>query len=553
MSLLFPWALAWASAVVGVVVLYMLRRREQHMHVSALFLWDRVPPDAMSRLARWLPRTDPILWAQVGVVLIMALMLAAPMLLQERPAGATAVVVDTSLTLAPSGRLEEAQDAARRIMRESAGPWVLVGWGDPSQILVGPTEREEEFLAGVANLSYTLAARPPLAQALAVVPPQLDRVVVISGAPPEQPDVDVVALSPVENLRIEAFAVRAQPDGSGYQALVEVHNDTARYENVVVTVRDVAGGRSFRQAMLVPPLSSDVFVFPLWGFVGPAYVAELLPDDGFPYDNVRYYALDMPASLRIRWEGEQDRYLWAALQAAAAAERTEIPPWDLTVVVRTQLEVAPDGPCLLVEAGIPEAPRGELLPAGPWMAESDTLLQHVDHSPWAVTALHQISPPEDAIVPLWSGELPVIARWSVPEGPRVALSPEMARSNLPLTAGFPVLIRNALAWLLPSQDGRTVTVGRAVRLPTGTIVHTPRGAVDTVWVPVQPGLFEAEERGRRKYIAVNVPSVELAAPGATEQVPAEHVPRKTPMWPWVAGAALGLLMIEWALARRWGA
>jgi len=552
MSLLFPWALAWASAALGVVLLYMLRKRERPMPVSALFLWDRVPPDAMSRMARWLPRRDLILWTQVGAVLFMALMLAAPMLLQERPAGETAVVVDTSITLAPAGRLEEAQDAARRIMRESAGPWVLVGWGDPPQILAGPTEREEVFLAGVAGLSYTLASRPPLAHALALVPHAWDRVVVITGAPPEQPDVEVVALAPVENLAIEAFAVRAHPDGSGHQALVAVRNETTRYQNVVVTVRDVAGGHAFRQAMLLAPQSSDVFVFPLWGVVGPAYVAELLPDDAFPYDNIRYYALDMPASLRIRWEGDQDRYLWAALQAAAAAERAEAPPWDLTVVVRTELEAAPDGPCLLVEAGVPEAPRGELRPAGPWSVEPDLLLQHVDHRPWALTALHQISPPEDAIVPMWSGDLPAIARWRVPEGPRVALALEMARSNLPLTPGFPVLIRNALAWLLPGPDGRTVTVGAAMRLPAGTLIQTPTGAVDTVWVPEEPGLFETEERGRRKYIAANVPPVSLAAPGAAEEVAGDRVLHKAPIWPWVAGVALGLLLFEWALARRWG-
>ncbi|MFO8034591.1 MAG: VWA domain-containing protein, partial [Candidatus Bipolaricaulota bacterium] len=234
MSLLLPWALAWAAASSAVVLLYMLRRRERQLPVSALFLWEQVPPDAMSRLARWLPRADLLLWAQNFIVLLMALALAAPVVIRARPAGATALIVDTSLKLAPEGRLEEARDEARKLVRESAGPWALIGWGDPPELLVGPTDREEEIMAGINRLSYNLTSPPPLSRARALVPQGWDRVVVISGAPPKDADVEAVALSPVDNLAIEAFAARAQPDGSAYQALVRVRNDGPGYEDVVV-------------------------------------------------------------------------------------------------------------------------------------------------------------------------------------------------------------------------------------------------------------------------------------------------------------------------------
>ncbi len=552
MSFLAPWALAWAAASSAVVVLYMLRRRERQVHVSALFLWEEIPPDALSRFARWLPRADLLLWAQIAIVLLLALALAAPVLVRQRPAGATAVVVDTSITLAPEGRLEQAREAARDFIRGSAGPWLLVAWGDPPEVVVGPTERGEEVYAAINRLSYSLSTRPPLSRALALVPQGWDRVVVISGAPPVEAQTEIVVLPPVDNLAIVDFAVRSQPDGSGYQALVSVHNDTGEYRDVVVTVRDIAGGQAFQQARLLPPETTDVFLFPLWGFVGPAYAAELLPEDDFLYDNIRYYALDMPSALRVRWIGQEDRYLWAGLQAAARAERAELPPWDLTVVVGETLESPVEGPCLLVEGGTTEAPRGSLVPAGPWTAEEDVLLEHVDISPWAISSLYELSLPDDAKVPLSSGGVPALARWETPQGRRVALTAQLARSNLPLTVGFPVLLRNAIAWLVPGADGTAVTVGTSMALPGETVVRTPAGNVDTVWVPKEPGLYELHDGNRWRYVAANVPRVSLTGETDATSPQSQVAPQEVPMWPWVAGLALVLLGGEWYLATRRG-
>ncbi len=554
MSLLVPGALAWIAAASVVIAIYLLRRQERDMPVSALFLWERVQPDALSRIARWLPHADTLLLMQLLVVLLMALILSAPVTSRTRPAGATAVLVDTSLALAPRGRLEEAKERARALVQDAAGPWVLIGWADPPQLLVRPTDREAEILAGINRLAYNLSDRPPLSQALALVPPGWERVVVITGAPPEDAQVEVARLSAADNLSIEAFAVRSQPDGSRHEALVAVRNDTQRYRDAVVTVRDVVGGRSFEQTRLLEPGAADTFVFPLWGFVGPAYVAELSPSDDFPYDNTRYSVVDLPPALRVRWKGEEDRYLWGALAAAASVERTDDPPWDLTVVVRTELEEPPSGPCILVEAGLPEAPRGALTSAGTWRAKDDPLLAHVDTTPWSANALYDLSFPEGADVALRSGDIPALVRWLSAYGPRVALTIQLARSNLPLSLGFPILLRNALAWLLPGPSGTTVTVGQAVRLPPNTTVHTRDGPVSSVWVPDEPGLFTLHQEERERYAAANLPQVSLNAP-PTAVTSHRHDPGQhdAPIWPWLSAVVLVLMGAEWLLARRRGA
>ncbi len=550
MRFLLPWGWAWLTSGLVVVALYLLRRREREEPVSALFLWERIPPDRASRMARLRARFDLLLLLQLLAVTLFAVGLAHPIVRVPRTAGATAIVLDGSASMAATGRADAALAEARRLIGDSSGPWSVVVWADPPRVLVPRTANREEVLALLGAYRPTLGARPPLGEALALLPSGFGRTVVITDDPLPDPGVEIVALPALDNLAIVAFAARPTPDGSGYEALVRVRNDTDRYQDVQVAVHTGAG--TYLGSRLLSPGSEDRFVFQI-GFVQTSLRAELLPEDGFPWDNVRYAALEGGATVRVRWVGEEDRYLWAALQAAVPVERVSSGGWDLTVAVRTELPVAPTGPLLLVGASSPEASLGEPEPAGPIRGEASPLLRHVVPEEFRASAVHPLTLPPDATVDLWAGDAPALSHWERDSGRRVLLALDLPRSNLPLTVDFPILLRNVVTWLLPYRPRPTLVVGEAIELPPGTEVSTPAGTVSGVWIPDRPGLYEL--RGaRREVIAVNVPYEEslagrVAVPTA---VPVSKTLADLTAWPWVGVAAFLVLAAEWGLARRRG-
>ncbi|MCX7750396.1 MAG: VWA domain-containing protein [Candidatus Bipolaricaulota bacterium] len=551
MNFLVPWAWAWLASGLAVVLLHLLRRREREHPVSALFLWEPIPPDRVSRIQRMLARADLLLLFQLLAVLLLAGGLAHPVVRVVRPAGATAIVLDGSASMGIGGRPAEALEAVRKVVRDSAGPWAVVLWADPPGLLVPPTDRREEALALLGNYRPTLGSRPPLGQALALLPGGFGRIVVVTDDPPAEGGVEVVPLPPRDNLAIVSFSVRTLPDSTGYEALVRVRNDTRRYQDVQVALE--AGAGTYLSSRLLGPGEEDLFTFSP-GLVRPGLRAELLPRDEFPWDNVRYFALEGAAAVRVRWLGEEDRYLWAALQAAFPVERVTSGSWDLTVAVRTELPSPPAGPALLLAASSPEARLGEPVPAGPFRGADAPLLRHVVPDAFRAASVFPTALPAGAVVDLWAGEVPVLARWEGADGRRALLALDLARSNLPLLPDFPILLRALLAWLLPFRPRPTRVVGESAELPPGTEVLTPQGPVQGVWVPDRPGLYEL--RGERvEVVAVNVPYEESLPPRSG---PAGGGPGPVAAaaelagWPWFALGAFVLLGLEWALARRRG-
>lgn len=551
MSFLVPWAWAWLLSGLGVLLLYLLRRRDREQPVSALFLWERIAPDRTSRLERILVRFDLLLFLQLLAVALFAFGLANPIVRVTRTAGATAIVLDGSASMAAAGRADDALAAVRKLVGDSSGPWSVVVWADPPRVLVPLTANRDEALAVLGSYRPTLGGRPPLGQALALLAGRFSHTVIVTDDPPADSGVEVLALPPRDNLAIVAFAVRPVPDGTGYEALVRVRNDTDRYQDVQAALHTGVG--TYLGSRLLAPGTEDLFVFQV-GVVRTALRAELLPGDGFPWDNVRYFALDGAAAVRVRWVGEEDRYLWAALRAALSGERVADGPWDLTVAVRTQLPVIPSGPALLVGASSPEAELGEAEVAGPIHGEASPLLRHVVPEAVRAVAVHAARLPADAVVDLWAGPVPALARWEGPGGRRALLALDLARSNLPVAVDFPILLRNIVAWLLPYRPRPTLAVAEAIELAPGTEVVTASGPVSGVWVPDRPGLYELRGE-RRETLAVNVPYGESlpGRGGASTPTARGRTLADLTAWPWLAIAVFLLLVGEWGLALRRGA
>lgn len=545
-----PWAWLWLLAVVPVIILYFLRRREKEWSVSALFLWEGIRPDQPLFLERLRQRLDLLLLLQILAVAFFSFSLSHPTVVVSRPSGATLLVLDGSAPAAARGMREKMLAAAREVLENSAGPWAVILWADPPALLCAPTSRPEEVLHGLSQYRANLARRPELAQALALLSEPWPRVVVITPDPPSVPGVEVVAVERPENLGITAFSVRPTPFGTGYEAYVRVFNGQKKYCDAQIRVRTEAG--EFWASRLLPPEGEEDVIIPLSGLLAQTFAAELLPSDDFPWDNLRYFAFS-GARLGVAWHGQEDRYLWAALRAVASVARTQANP-DLTVAVAIDLGEEPLGPLLLWAAGSPACPRGNVREAGPLRAAPSPLLSHISLDRIRLTQVYEVGVPQEATVILWAGDLPLLAIWESPRGRRALFAGNLETSNLPILPDFPILVRNIFGWLVPPQPAPVLLVGQGVALPPDVQVVAGEEMFSGVWVPDQPGLYELRGPNRREYLAVNVPW-EASLPPIPEVLPAVEArgaEMEKPLWPWILVLLGPLLFLEAFLYERRG-
>ena len=550
MTFAFPLAWLWLLALLPVLLLHFLRKKERDWRVSALFLWEGVRPDRPRFVERLRARWDLLLLLQGLAVVLSAFALSRPEREVLRPAGATLLVLDGSAAMAAEGTREKVLAAAEQILKNSAGPWAVVLWTTPPEILVPPTAELGLALAGLHRYAARLTRRPELPQALALLPEPWPRVVVITNDPTGITGAEVVQIPRPENLGITAFAVRPSPDGLRYEAFLRILNATEAYKDVQIRILSEAG--EFWASRLVPPGAEEEVVLVLPGARAGAFVAELRPTDAFPWDNVRYCALG-GGEIGVGWRGREDRYLWAALRAAAPVRRVDQDP-DLFVVAHADLSGEPWGPCLLVNAGWPGLSRlGEKEP-GPLRAEASPLLENLSLAEWRLGRVALYELPLGARVLLWAGDTPLLFVWESPWGRRAVLALDLGRSNLPLLPDFPILVRNLLGWLLPQEPVEAVLVGEAVTLPPGFSVRTEEGTFEGVWVPQRPGIFQVQGPKGLRPLAVNVPweasyLAKTPVEGVGELKP---VRAALPLWPWATAGLVLVLAAEAALFLRRG-
>ncbi len=545
MRFAFPWAWLWLFSLVPVLILYFLRKRERDWPVSALFLWEGVRPDRPRFLEQMRAQVDLLLFLQVLAVVLAAATLSRPEREIVRPAGATLLVLDASAPTAAEGTREEIRKAAEEVLRGSAGPWAIVLWAEPPEILVPPTQDLGQALAQLNRYEPRLTRRPELARALALLPEPWPRVVVITDDPAGITGAEVVLVPRPENLGISAFSVRPSPDGLRYEAFLRAFNATQSYKDVQIRLISEAG--EFWASRLIPPGEEEEVVLVLPGARAGAFVAELRPKDAFLWDNVRYFVVG-GGEVRVAWAGAEDRYLWAALRAVAPVQRVSRDP-DLLVAVSVDLSAEPQRPCLLVGAGFPGASRVGEAAAGPLRPAESPVWENLSLAEWRLGRVWLQEVPAEAQVLLWAGDVPILFVWESPYGRRAALAVDLSRSNLPLLPAFPILIHHLLRWLLPQEPEEGAVVGEALTLPPGFSVATEEGAVEGVFVPKKPGLFRVDGPNGQRLLAVNVPwEVFRPREGKLEEFRA-LAPAKTllPLWPWTALALLLVLGAEAAL------
>ena len=580
MTLLNPTALSLFSLAGVIVLLHWFRARERKRDVAALFLWEGLHGDPRSRAARLRQRIDLFLILQLAALAAMVFALAKPALqLPARRLSSVAIVLDGSasmqtLTDNGSSRYALAVEEALLLMDElPASSTAVIQWSTLPKVLARPGASTLEIARALREsepTGYADGTQDSLGVVLGALggAASFDRILLLSDHAYSELDslAEWIPISGGSNRGLTAFSVRETGHQPGATAFVEVRNDTSTYQEVQLRISD--GTNMTTLSLLLMPEESERFVVPFPSSRGTRFTASLLPTDDFPADDVRYFSLERRLDLRVRWIGDANRYLWAALTAASPVTESEgDAPADLTVAVNATVPSSLDGDLLLFHSEIP----GLLTLSDPLPANAVTvanpaspLLQGVEPENFRLREAPSVISAFPITSILESADRPVL--FSVNEiGRRILVfSPDLLSTNLPITVDFPLLIRNYVAQITRAPatlTHATASLGEAISLsgrgeiiellaPHGEPVPLPDGVLSIR--PSMPGHYTLRTDRGTFSLSANVSASEslpvvAVASELSDAVPLQASTAQVPLWPYAIWLGAALLLAEgWA-------
>lgn len=538
MSLLAPLALAALVIPAAIYVIHWLFGARRRLQVPALFLWADLPRVQMGRSKRHIPPFSLLLLLQLLAAIAAVFALARPITPAQAPKH-VALILDASAAMqatdvAPT-RFEAARQAAlQRLssLRPSdevsfirAGKQAsLLASGAPASVRGALTSAQPGLNAPAIREALALASTR-----ISQTPERHGEIVLFTdGAWPPPESVGSLATSvetvPVgggsNNQAITALVARMDPTGRGQTAFVEVANESDRASSVQVQLsadgapldqRQVDIGARSRNELSIP-LPSDAHHVTVKLLNQDALALDDQLDTLAPGGPARDVALLGQATDGLRRAIESVPTLH--LRPSDAAQ-----PADLTVLAGVLPGQLPAGPLLLVDPPSNSARLlGVGLGSGARVDASDPLLQGVD-----LSALEGATPsvsgvPGWAHVVLGTQQGPLLMAGRLEGHPVVSMTFSPTTSGLEKSLAFPLLISNATSYLLAQAE---------------------QGA--------SPSPGDQFDRAESDIRPRPLPNFETAAPAASAATSGS-----SDLWPWLAGAAVVLLGVEWLVFGRRG-
>lgn len=600
MSLLAPIGAVALLAIPAIALLYFLKIKRPEIKVSTLMLWLPQLADRQANAPWQRLRMNPLLLLQVLAALALALALVRPGVIGGAGvATTTIVIVDGSASMQATDVQPSRFGAAVARAKDLAGQlgpgqqMAVVIAGTHAELLSPPTGDASNLRAALdrAHPSGTggdFASAVSIADSLLVGRPG-GSIVFYSDGHSQVPATPPRLAAPMTYVSIGSSA-----ENTGIETI-------SRAASGAVFLRVTNYGRSARD-LKVEMRADDrlVDVLPVhlnansstdvtWNGLprGTQMLeAQLTPGDRFTLDDAAWLITAAPPAHRVLLVTTENGFLQRALKLRPGVQLTVQKPadyhggqYDLFVfdgfvppgpLPEPALVVNPPRGLGPVPAGAPIDPGG-VLPADP----RDTLLQSVILQDIHVQSASQVTTPTGWRVVIAGSGTPLML---VREGePRTAeLTFDLHHSDLPLRPAFPVLIDNLVSYLLPGGfENQSFPLGQPVLLtaelgarrvdvtdPDGaTITETPPFSPVT---PSQPGVYTVTQqlahgsRTSRFVVMLQDPALSRISPGAAPVTQeggrsTGAPPRGTlEVWPWLAAAALVLLVLEWLYYLRGG-
>lgn len=406
-----------------------------------------------------------------------------------------------------------------------------------------------------------------------------------------------------DNLAITALATRQGPTGP--RAFLRVANYGDADAEPLVEI-SAGGDLVDARRLFVPARASADLTLADLVYDLQVLQARLAVEDMLPLDDMAWAVHVPPASGRVLLVSDGNLFLERALGALPGVDVVRLAPgspvpaspggteagYDLYVADGTAIGTLPQGNLWLIgpqptvptseeqgEGGTSALQIGNLFTATTItrVAAADPLLRYVDLSDVHVRQARAVVPPPGArvLVEAAGGALLFVAQR--PEGRLAVLTFDLRDSDLPLQIAFPVLTANLVDWLLPRTGvplAAAVGPGEPVSIQphpeaTQVVVTAPGGTrhliqpaeeVLTFAATDRLGIYQVEQldgSGRVLQSAVwavnlfdeaesNIRPQEVVRVGQAELSSAagEEEGRRE-LWPWLVGATLGVLVVEW--------
>jgi len=613
MTFLLPLGLLALLTLPIIVVLYMLRERRRRVAVPSLLHWLNVPRRREGARIRRLP-WSLLLLLQLLIAGLLGLALAQPQLAGALSGGSRqlAIVIDTTTSMAArdgaTTRFAQAQERARVVLRGlgAGDSATLVAAGSSARVVASGGKAElAGLLAAVDSLKpggagADLPGALTLAEAAFDGPPPRQIVVLTDGGPQasgaalptqlaaaldwqqigaDRPNRAIVAFAArTWGANVQVYARAANYGPEPFSSLVRLYAD-----NQLLGTRDItiAADGETELTWTLPPRYAQLR-------------AALDGGDSLPQDDDARLSLSQTRPVNVLLVAAKPETLQRALAAVPGVNVTALDPAnyvpaaaeasapEVTIFDSFLPEAWPEGAILAIHP----PPGSALLNVAPQsratrsaeLSASGALLAGLSFGGVNFGPAQPVTPPPPwATTLLADGNTPLILRGRSGAHEIAIWTFDLAASNLPTRLAFPLLVARTVRDLAPLPLPASLQAGAPLSLhpdaradqlrisgPDGasaTLAAAPTITLDTL---TQPGLYQLEERRAgallfRGQVPVNagVPIESDLRPGPKPQiasaVPASHLEAQRQMndiWPWLALAALAVLMLEWGYLHR---
>ncbi len=472
MNLLAPAALALGAFAVPLIVLYMLRSRRQRVEVSSVLLWERADQSVTSAVPWQRLEITPLLLLQLLILALLVFALARPFFSQESLLGPhTVLVLDTSGSMAAAGRFDLAADRAVSLASDTSDANLVsvVSAGPTARVVASFLRTPDAVRDAIASLAVTggpadLDGAVRLGRSLATPDRPTNLVILSDGsssplATEPVVDADHIRFSDTaDNISISGFSVEPSAEGV-VRVFVNVTNHTGVPADVQLRYL-VNGLPSGSIELEVGALSDAARTVPIDAGAGDLVVVERVGEsDGLAMDDTASLVVAGGADRGVAITGDGSPFLEVLVEIAPGFVTSTPEAADVLIVDGGPMPEI-DRPTWLIR---PETPPpgiefSEIATnlGATFQAPGEPILDSVDLS-GLVVAEAQVAETFSWLPIVRSGDVPLVLLGEV-DGHRVVyFTFDVARSNLPVQIGFPIMGTRVLEWLGGASAGSTET------------------------------------------------------------------------------------------------